>query len=188
MKKKRILLLFTIFLATLCNAQTTFSVKGMVSNFHTSGENKNTMVTEPGLLIALEQYISKRSVALKIQQGAFYNHANQFSGFTQIHLKYRLYYRKHSLALSAGPAIFYEQIDKAASVFSVPGEANKTWEQSNAWLTGEMEYAYYLNSSWRALVSVGHTGANSFTASAGFRIWLKSKAKSCDCPSFGKSY
>jgi len=148
------------------------------------------LAVEPGLLFSYEGYASS-TTALKLVQSLILDKAMHISGMTQLMIKFRLVKSfKHSFYFGFGPAYHYRKTwaDMEAYVDEPIYNESADWQHRLNWLSGEIEYNYYLTKRSDLSVSINHTQAESIGIAFGYKYWLNKnpgKKKGCvSCPSF----
>ncbi len=155
--------------------------------FQNTIDNKGYITFEPGLILSYDRYIAK-NLSLRLSTAVMNDRYNTLAGYSQIMLKYKaLKYYKHSLYLGFGPAVHYET-DKSAIPGYVNEEKLKTADNTMykiAWLSGMIEYNYYISKKLDFTLTLNHTHSRSVALSLGVRFDLPDpNGKGCDCPSF----
>ncbi len=150
-------------------------------------DNKGYLTFEPGLVLSYDRYLVKK-LSLRVSAALMNDRYNTLAGYGQIMLKYKLFkYYKHSLYLGFGPAIFFET-DKSDIPNYVNEAAYKTSPNTMykfGFISGMIEYNYYISKELDFALSLNHTHARSFALSLGVRIDIPDpNGKGCDCPSF----
>ena len=149
-------------------------------------EGQNRVEFIPGGQIGFEQYLGSRTTGIKFIQAIHIPQSGQVYLTSQFMFKFRLYKRKHAFGMGIGPVLFAQNF-----VPERPDEwmLKSTWYLRNEWMSGELEYCYYLNPRFRLSFSVNQLAFQTVTLSAGIKYWLAySDRKNCNCPSFGKRY
>jgi hypothetical protein len=141
---------------------------------------------EPGLIIGFEGYATNNA-ALKISQSFLCDKAAHLAGSTQVMVKFRLIKSfKHAVYIGIGPVFHYRQtwanmenyIDE--TVYST----SLDWQHKFSWISGEIEYNFYLNKLTDLSISFNHTQAESIGLAIGFKYWFtRTTKKGCiSCP------
>ena len=97
---------------------------------------------------------------------------------------------KHSIYFAVGPGIYYRK-----SWSDIEGYTNEPiynessgWQYKFSWLSGEIEYNYYITKYSDFTVSINNTQAESIGIAFGLKYWINKnpgKKKGCvSCPSF----
>ena len=188
--KRFVFLLILSFIVIKTNAQFAISGKLLLGGIDFSQLSSNTSengdgelaALRTGVLIGIEKYINSRAYSVKLRQGMFVDNHNIWNTLTQLNFRYRTYHRKHAMSFSVGPSMFAKWNGAEDEQYENAGN----WQYKIQWLSGEVEYAYYLNSQMRAVVSLNHIEPNVIGIGAGVKFFFKSKAKSCNCPNFSK--
>lgn len=137
------------------------------------------LAAEPGLVIAYEAYASSNT-ALKISQAILLDKAAHLAGATQIMIKFRVAKSfKHALYMAIGPVFHYRKtwadIDTYINepVYTTSGD----WQHKFSWLSGEIEYNYYLNKMTDLSISLNHIQAESIGLEVGLKYWINKKPR-----------
>jgi hypothetical protein len=143
---------------------------------------------DPGIAISYEAYATGNT-ALKLNQAFIYDKAAHLAGISQVMIKFRIAKSfKHSFHLGIGPVVHYRKswadmdnyIDEP--IYTTKGD----WQYKLSWLSGELEYNYYLNKSTDLSVSFNHIQAESIGILVGLKYWISRKPvkkKGCvSCP------
>jgi len=145
---------------------------------------------EPGFMLAYEGYASS-TTALKVSQLLLMDKAMHFAGKTQIMIKFRIVKSfKHSLYFAIGPGLNYRKTwsDMEGYVDEPIYNTFSDWQYKLNWLSGEIEYNYYLTKYTDLSISLEHVQAESIGLAVGFKYWINKtpgKKKGCiSCPSF----
>lgn len=137
------------------------------------------LAIEPGLIFSFEAYASSNT-ALKISQAVIIDKATHLAGATQIMIKFRVAKSfKHALYMAIGPAFHYRKtwadmngyIDEP--VYTTSGD----WQHKFSWLSGEIEYNYYLNKMTDLSISLNHIQAESIGLAVGLKFWINKKPR-----------
>ncbi len=150
-------------------------------------DNAGYVTFEPGLIISYDRYLAK-NLSVRLSTSVMNDRYNTLAGYSQIMLKYKvLKYYKHSLYIGFGPSVFYET-GKSGIENWVNEDNYKTANHTLykfGWLSGMVEYNYYLNKHLDFALTLNHTHSKSLAISAGVRFDLPDpNGKGCDCPSF----
>ncbi|MFN8254271.1 MAG: hypothetical protein U0W24_01195 [Bacteroidales bacterium] len=144
---------------------------------------------EPGLIFSYEGYASSNT-AFKFLQSAIYDKAAHFSATTQVMIKFKIAKSfKHSLYLGFGPAVHYRKSwsDMDGYVNEEVYTEKSDWQYKINWLSGELEYNFYLGKFSDLCISINHTQAESIGLAIGYKYWINKKPvkkKGCvSCPS-----
>lgn len=190
------LIILIVLAAKILNAQNNFSLKLSPISYQFSdvqpelvklkpgGDGK--LAFEPGLLFSYEEFAGSNT-SLKVSQAIILDKATKLSGSTQIMIKFRaIKYFKHSVYAGFGPIVHYRQSWTTIENY-VPEPAYKIagdWQYKFSWLSGEVEYNYYLNKYTDLSVSLNQTQAESIGLAIGFKYWFsKSPKKKRGCVS-----
>lgn len=150
----------------------------------TGGENTMEAVNlEPGAQLSLEAYLGTRRYSLKLNQSVQRNFHHGLTLGSQVQLRVRWYHRKHAVAVAIGPSMFLRtQSPHETQEYESLG----AWDYRLMWLSGELEYEYYLNAQWRVSASLLHSSPGAVAPAAGLKFFFNSRKKDCNCPSFQK--
>jgi len=148
------------------------------------------LALEPGLLFSYEGYASA-ATAIKISQLLILDKAMHFAAKTQLMIKFRLVKSfKHSFYFAFGPGFNYRKswADIEGYVDEPIYTTKSDWQYKLNWLSGEMEYNYYLNKYTDLSISINQVQAESIGIAVGLKYWINktpSKKRGCiSCPSF----
>jgi hypothetical protein len=141
---------------------------------------------EPGLIFAFEGYATSNT-ALKISQAFLIDKALHLAGSTQIMVKFKVAKSfKHAFYIGFGPIFHYRQtwanmdnyIDEPVYKTSLD------WQHKFSWLSGEIEYNYYLSKMTDLSISFNHIQAESIGLAIGFKYWMSrtTKKRCISCP------
>ncbi len=196
------LLIFTFLFATIsAKAQTSISVELNTLSYQITDTQPDILKTklssdgklafEPAVVLGFDAYASSRS-ALHISQSFIWDKASHVAGATSVMIKFRLLKSyKHSLNIALGPVFHYRQ-----SWADISGYENETiyntasdWQYKFSWISGKMEYNYYLNKMNDLSISLMHIQPESVGLAIGFKHWInkkpRKKKRGCiSCPSF----
>lgn len=142
---------------------------------------------EPGLILSYDKFLANK-FALRLSSSVIKDRFNTLAGYSQIMLKYKvLKYYKHSVYIGFGPAVHYST--NKIGINSYINEDN--YKIANnimykiAWLSGMIEYNYYLTKNLDLAITLNHTDTHSLGISLGIRLDIPNpNGKGCDCPSF----
>lgn len=205
---KNIVLYFCLFVlvvfAQKTNAQQNISIKlfGVTADFwekHDPAIYPNKLredgrfLREPGIVLSYEIYSSFHELfAFEVLQGGYYDAVNQFAGFTHIGIRRKfLQLYKHSMTIGFGPTMHYWQSRDNVEGYVRDESVNYEFglEYRMAWLSGELEYNYYLTKSSDISLTVNNIHPKAFTVAIGYTYWISRKqSKNCNCPGTGRSY
>lgn len=154
-----------------------------------SGDGK--VAAEPGIIFAYEAYASEIA-ALKISQSLIYDKAGHIAGGTSLMIKFQLIKAfKHSFSISAGPVMHYRQSWTDMEGYEpepIYAEGEVDWQSKFSWISGELEYNYYLNKHTDLSISLVHIQAESVGLAIGVKKWINKKPRKkrgcISCPSF----
>ena len=203
MKTKNIrLIIFTLFLQSgiYLQAQNNVSIKFTSLSYQFTEtqpdiiklklSQNGQLALEPGVLLSYEGYASS-TTALKVTQLFMIDKAMHFAGKTQIMIKFRIVKSfKHSLYFAIGPGLNYRKTwaDIAGYIDEPIYNTSSDWQYKLNWLSGEIEYNYYLSKYFDLSVSLNHIQAESIGLAIGIKYWINktpSKKNRCiSCPSF----
>jgi len=149
---------------------------------------KGKLAIEPGLIFSFEGYASSNA-AIKISQAFLLDKAVHLAGFTQMMIKFKVAKSfKHAFYIGIGPIFHYRQtwenmdnyIDESIYTTSLD------WQHKFSWLSGELEYNYYLSKYADLSISFNHIQAESVGLAVGIKYWLSRTPKNhcISCPSF----
>jgi hypothetical protein len=143
---------------------------------------------EPGLIFSYEGYASPIT-AIKFLQSAIFDKALHFSATSQIMIKFRLVKSfKHSFYFGFGPAFHYRKSWSDMSTYETEElyTEKSGWQYKMNWLSGELEYNFYIGKFSDLSVSINHTQAESIALAVGYKYWINKKPlkkKGCiSCP------
>jgi len=129
---------------------------------------------EPGLIFAFEGYASSNA-ALKISQSFLVDKATHIAGSTQLMIKFRVAKSfKHSLYIGFGPVFHYRQTwaDMENYIDEPVYNTSLDWQHKFSWLSGEIEYNYYLGKFTDLSISFNHVQAESIGLAVGLKYWF----------------
>jgi len=158
------------------------------SAIYLSGLNKSGSLTfEPGIVVSAEFY-GTATTSLKISQSVSYDAVKHIAASTQAMLRFRLFkVWKHHASIGIGPSVFYRQ-----SWELVPGYIRESGykqtdglEYAISWLSGELEYNFYMSKHTDISLAVNHLKPTSAGITLGLKYWISRKSSRCNtCPSF----
>jgi len=153
-----------------------------------SGNGK--LAFEPGLIFAYEAFATP-TASLKINMALLIDKVQKFAGFPQVLMRFRLFNAyKHSMTLGVGSAFYFRQTWAGLQGYEDENIYNgdNDWQYHFAWLSGELEYNYYLSKMSNLSVSLSLINPESIGLSVGYKYWISKKSKrkrGCiSCPSF----
>ncbi len=121
----------------------------------------------------------------------YYDKASKLSGFPQVLIRFRLFNAfKHSMSMGLGPALYFRQTWATIEGYQNDGVYSGTgdWQYKMAWLSGELEYNYYISKNANLSVSLNLINPESVGLAVGYKYWISKKPKrkrGCiSCPSF----
>ena len=192
MKTKLIKYISVILVISISNyfvAQTNFSIKvSTVTYQFTETQPELTklklssdgkIAVEPGVIIAYEAYANSNT-ALKLTQIAILDKASYLAGATSAMIKFKLLKSfKHSFYVALGPTFHYRQswADMEEYVDEPVYNSNDDWQHKFSWLSGEIEYNYYLNKVTDLSISLNHIQAESIGLAIGVKYWINKKPR-----------
>jgi len=197
-----LLLSFVIFIVMSQSlyGQSNVGVKLFGVSYHPFAENNealhkipldrnNDWLLEPGFTFTYEAGTGFSLTSAKLMQSIYLDQASQPAGMTYfgIHRKiFHLY--KNMITIGIGPTLFYRSdwstIDGYQEDLDYKTMGNVQYKM--AWITGEIEYVYYVSKRSDMLLSINMLHPKAFTMMIGYRFWIskKAKRKACDCPGF----
>ena len=150
-------------------------------------DNKGFVSLEPGLILFYDRYLINK-LSFRATTAVMNDRFNLLSGYSQLLLKYKLFkYFKHSLYIGIGSAVFYDT--NKTSIDNFVNEDNYKIVDNTmykiGWLSGMVEYNYYLSKKVDLAITLNHTHSRSAALSFGVRVDIPDpNGKGCDCPSF----
>lgn len=148
------------------------------------------LAAEPGLFFAYETYASSNT-ALKISQALLLDKATHLAGATQIMVKFRVAKSfKHSVYMALGPVFHFRKnwADMEGYIDEPIYNSAEDWQHRFTWISGEIEYNYYLNKYTDLSISLNHVQAESVGLAIGFKYWINKKPRKkrgcVSCPGF----
>ncbi len=185
--------IITIFLFLLCfayvKAQSSISVKLNTETYQLSDaqpdiikmklSDDGKIALEPGLIFSYDAYATPNA-ALHISQSFILDKASRLAGASSIMLKFRIMkYYKHSLYASFGPAIHYRQTWENIAGYKPESiyKSGSDWQYKFSWISGEIEYNYYINKMNDFSLSLIHIQAESIGLAIGFKHWISKKQR-----------
>lgn len=141
---------------------------------------------EPGLIFAFEGYATSNT-ALKISQSFLLDKALHLAGSSQVMIKFRIAKSfKHAVYIGFGPVFHYRQTwaNMENYIAEPVYKTSLDWQHKFSWLSGEIEYNYYLNKYTDLSISFNHIQAESIGLAIGFKYWIsRTTKKGCiSCP------
>jgi len=141
---------------------------------------------EPGVLASYENFSGDLIFSVKALQGVYFDACSKLSGFTHIELKYELFrIWKNSVNIGAGPSFHYRKtwadidgyVDE--NIYTASGD----WQYKIIWLSGELEYNFYLSKLGDFTCSLNFIHPRSISFAIGYKLWLsrKKRSKGCNC-------
>ncbi|MCF6366258.1 MAG: hypothetical protein L3J35_08660 [Bacteroidales bacterium] len=191
-------IIFLILNLGIISAQSSFSAGLLTVSTHpfaeqnlplhqNSFDNKGYVTFEPGIIMSYDRFLIK-NLSFRATTAVMNDRFNLLSGYSQVLLRYKLFkHFKHSLYFGVGSAIFYDT-DKT-SIENFVNEDNyiigKNAMYKIGWLSGMVEYNYYLSKKVDLAITLNHSHSRSLAISFGVRIDIPDpNGKGCDCPSF----
>ncbi len=150
-----------------------------------ASENGKTIL-EPGIRLAGEAY-SSDVVSLKVAQTIRMDEMHKLAMSTQLCVRLRLMkIYKHSINIAVGPQIFYRQTWQSEAGYIDEGVYKSgSFQSKMTWLSGELEYNYYLNKHNDLSICIFHLNPEAAGVAVGFKHWISRKSNKCNtCPSF----
>ncbi len=150
-------------------------------------DSKGYFSFEPGIILSLDLGIAKRTWA-GVSGSLVNDRFSRLAGNVEIYLKYRIYkYWKHFFYVGFGPTVHFnsnrDSIGGYVNEEQFKGEGNFKYRFS--WLSGFIEYNYFLNKKTQLSFAINHLHPGSFALSLGVRFQLPAgNGKGCDCPSY----
>lgn len=190
-----------LFLQRQVSAQTNIGVKAFAVGAHPFEEankvlnmnaidEKGNFALEPGFYLSLEQYVSDDMVALKMHQSIHRDRLNKLAGSTHVGVQVYLYRdKRQSLSFGLGPTLYFRGNWSEVEGYEFDDfyETNQEWQYKLQFITGELQYNYYLGKHLDFAVSLNQFEARGLTLAVGANYWLTSKPRrknNCNCPSF----
>ena len=143
---------------------------------------------EPGIIITYDEYASSNT-AIKISQSFILDKALHLAGASQVMIKFRIVKSfKHSLYLALGPVLHFRQTWASDETYIDEPIYNTSldWQYKFSWISGEIEYNYYLDKYTDFSVSLNHCQAESIGIAFGIKRWInkspKKKRACVSCP------
>ncbi len=143
-------------------------------------------ILEPGIRIAGEVY-SSDVVSLKFAQTVRIDEMKTLAMSSQVMLRLRMFkIYKHSVNIGFGPQVFYRKTWQNFDGYVDEGVYKTgSFQTKMNWLSGEVEYNYYLNKHNDFSFVVYHMNPEAMGFALGFKHWITRKSNKCDtCPSF----
>ena len=148
------------------------------------------LALEPGLIFAYESFATPAS-SIKVAMALYYDKASKLAGFSQVMIRFRLFNAyKHSMSIGFGPAFYFRQTWATLDGYQDDGVYTDSgdWQYKMAWLSGELEYNYYLTKNSNLSVSFNLINPESLGLAIGYKYWISKKPKrkrGCiSCPNF----
>ncbi len=155
---------------------------------HRTLSENGKLATEPGIVFAFDGYASP-TAALHISQSFIYDKGSHLAGASSVMVKFRLLkYYQHSLYAAFGPTFHYRQTWENIDGYKPENyyKQGSDWQYKISWLSGEIEYNYYINKMNDLSVSLLHIQARSIGFAIGFKHWISKhqrKKRGCiSCP------
>jgi hypothetical protein len=143
---------------------------------------------EPGIIFSYEEFASSNT-AIKISQSFILDKALHLAGASQIMIKFRIAKSfKHSVYMALGPVFHFRQTWASDDTYINEPIYNSSigWQYKFSWISGEIEYNYYLNKYTDFSVSLNHIQAESIGLAFGLKRWInknpKKKRGCVSCP------
>ena len=137
------------------------------------------LAAEPGIIFAYEAYASSNT-ALKLSQALIFDKASHLAGASSIMIKFRVAKSfKHSFYMALGPTFHYRKTWADLEGYTDEPIYNTAsdWQHKFSWLSGEIEYNYYLNRVTDLSISLNHIQAESIGIAFGFKYWINKKPR-----------
>ena len=195
---KRIIFAATLSMSVfLCAAQSNISAAlgGLGADFGSKknaplykikADNDGKILLEPGIRLGGEVYASDIT-SLKFAQTIKLDCMQKIAFSTQVMIRFRLFkIYKHSLSLGIGPCGFYRQTWEDIEGY-IDDEVyhNGSFQTKVCWMSGELEYNYYLTKKLDLSVAVVHGNPEGIGLAVGIKHWISRKSSHCNtCPSF----
>jgi len=145
---------------------------------------------EPGFIFSYESFATP-AASIKASMAFYYDKASKLSGFPQVLIRFRLFNAfKHSMSMGLGPALYFRQTWATIEGYQDDGVYSGAgdWQYKMAWLSGELEYNYYISKNANLSVSFNLINPESVGLAVGYKYWISKKPKrkrGCiSCPSF----
>ena len=145
---------------------------------------------ESGFIFAYETF-ANTTTSLKIATSFYYDKASKLAGFQQVLIRFRLFNAfKHSMSVGFGPSFNFRQTWATMDGYKDYGIYNNNgdWQTKMSWLSGELEYNYYISKNANLSVSINLINPQSVGLAVGYKYWISKKPKrkrGCvSCPSF----
>ncbi len=199
--KYLIALLFFTNYSFFANAQSSISVKANTLSYQITepqadllkmklSEN-GKLAFEPGIVLSFNAFANAKS-ALNISQFFIMDKASHLAGSTSLMVKFRLIKSyKHSFYVSLGSIVHYRKTWSDLEDYEDESIYNESsdWQYKFSWISGSLEYNYYINKMNDFSVSLLHIQAESIGLAIGFKHWInkkpsKKKRGCISCPSF----
>lgn len=197
MKKFALTLIIAVISATFSFSQSNISLDFTTIGFDfgdgenvpiyqlKASENGKTIV-EPGIRLGGEVY-SSDVVSLKFAQTFRIDEMKNLAMSTQVMLRLRMFkIYKHSVNIGFGPQVFYRKTWQTYEGYVDEGVyKGGTFQTKMNWISGEMEYNYYLNKHNDFSFVIFHMNPEAMGFALGFKHWISRKSNKCNtCPSF----
>ncbi len=141
--------------------------------------NNGKIALEPGVVFSYDNYATP-TVALHISQSFILDKALHLAGASSVMVKFRIMkYYKHSIYAALGVAMHYRQTWENIEGYK-PENIYKTgsdWQYKFSWISGEIEYNYYINKMNDFSLSLLHIQAESIGLTIGFKHWISKKQR-----------
>lgn len=195
---KRIIFAATFSMSVvLCAAQSNISaaVGGLGADFgkrvnaplyKIKADDEGKILLEPGLRLGGEIYASDIT-SLKFAQTIKIDCMQKVALSTQVMIRFRLFkIYKHSLSLGIGPCGFYRKTwEDVEGYIDDDVYHNGNFQTKICWLSGELEYNYYLSKKNDLSVAIVHGNPEGVGLAIGIKHWISRKSSHCNtCPSF----
>ncbi len=188
-------------LSLFVNAQSSISIKASTLTYQITDtqpdlikmklSENGKLAIEPGIVFSYNIFASARS-ALNISQAFILDKASHLAGSTSAMVKFRLIkLYQHSFYVSIGPSFHYRKTWADLDGYKNESAYNNSeeWQHKLSWISGALEYNYYMNKMNDLSISLLHIQAESVGLAIGFKHWIskkpsKKKRGCISCPSF----
>ncbi len=189
---------FLIIKVEYANSQSNISIKLNTLTYQITEPQTNIinrtlsdngkLALEPGVVFSYDAYASP-TAALHISQAFIFDKASHLAGATGLMVKFRIIkYYQHSFYVAFGTSLHYRQTWENIDGY-LPESAYKEssdWQYKFNWLSGEIEYNYYINKMNDLSFSVLHIQAETVGFAIGIKHWISKhqrKKRGCvSCP------
>ena len=193
--------LFTMGLSTYsAKSQSNVNIKLITLSYQFTDNNielakqklggSGKLAYEPGFVFSYESFATP-ATSIKAAMALYYDKASKLAGFPQILIRFRLFNAyKHSMSVGFGPAVYFRQTWATIDSYQDDGVYTDAgdWQYKIAWLSGELEYNYYISKNANLSVSLNLINPETMGLAVGYKYWISKKTKrkrGCiSCPSF----